>query len=70
MTTGNAALPTGWVPTSLGEVAHVEAGQSPSSSSFTADETAIAFLQGERRVRRNVPDPGETDYGTLQIRIR
>jgi type I restriction enzyme S subunit len=57
MTTGNAALPTGWVPTSLGEVAHVEAGQSPSSSSFTADETAIAFLQGNAEFGETFPTP-------------
>lgn len=50
-------LPRGWVWTTLGEIAHIEAGQSPSSSSFTDDETATPFLQGNAEFGGTFPTP-------------
>lgn len=50
-------LPKGWARTTLGEIAHVEAGQSPPSSSFTDDPSAIEFLQGNAQFGDTYPKP-------------
>lgn len=50
-------VPSGWVATTLGEVAQIEAGQSPPSSSFTDDPSAVAFLQGNAEFGELFPSP-------------
>lgn len=57
MSEANGTLPVGWVRTTLGEIAHVEAGQSPASSSFTDAPSAIPFLQGNAEFGETFPAP-------------
>ena len=57
MNAEEASLPPGWIKTTLGAIAHVEAGQSPPSSSFTDDPSAVEFLQGNAEFGEIYPKP-------------
>src|SRR5680860_802479 len=50
-------VPRGWTEARLDEVAHVEMGQSPPSSSYNEDREGLPFFQGKAEFGALYPEP-------------